>query len=104
MELPDTRKKLQSFLGTTIYFSSFIPQFSTLSAPLHNMVKQNFSWGKDCWTPVLTAAFNKLKAALQNTVAIHYPNYEWEWRLRCDASDTGVGAVLLQVPPMVDSV
>jgi hypothetical protein len=53
---------------------------------------------------VLTAAFDKLKAALQNTVAIHYPNYEWEWRLRCDASDTGVGAVLLQVPPMVDSV
>jgi hypothetical protein len=99
MLLPDSRKKLQSFLGSTIYFSTFIPNFSSLCAPLHDMVKQNFVWSSRCWTPELLEAFTKLKGALQNTVSIFYPNYEWVWILQTDACDSGVGAVLYQVPP-----
>jgi hypothetical protein len=40
--------------------------------------------------------FEDFKEALQHTSALYYPNYEAEWFLRTDASEYGMGAVLLQ--------
>jgi hypothetical protein len=39
--------------------------------------------------------FNSFKSALQDSCALHYPDYDLEWILRTDASMFSVAAVLL---------
>ena len=47
-----------AFLGMVTYYLSFIPNLSTLTAPLHELLKKNqaFKWSAAC-----EAAFQKLK-------------------------------------------
>jgi hypothetical protein len=62
------------------------------------MVKTSFSWSDEStWKTDYRQVFADVKAALQNSLALFYPNYELEWILRTDASQFGVGAVLLQI-------
>ena len=95
---PNSVKQMQSFLGAALFFKSFIPHFSTLTAPLHDMTKQAFNWSDEStWTIDYRTKFNEVKLALMNATSNFYPNYDLQWILRTDASQLGVGAVLLQV-------
>ena len=98
MEMPKGIKSMQRFLGAALFFKSFVPNFSSLAAPLYEMLKKPFSWDPGTWTVDYEGCFRQLKEALTRSVAIYFPNYEWVWILRVDASDVAVGAVLLQVP------
>jgi hypothetical protein len=64
------------------------------------MTRKEFNW-KDpsTWTRDYRAVFTEFKTALMLSVALHYPNYDWQWILRVDASDDACGAVLLQQRP-----
>eukprot|EP00981_Chlorochromonas_danica_P007576 scaffold1801_cov193-Ochromonas_danica.AAC.3 len=99
---PMSTKKLQSFLGAALFFKSFIPHYSTLTAPLNDMVSKSFDWDSSKWTVDYPAVFDNVKQALQASVALFYPDYALDWILRTDASLSGVGAVLLQVKPVTD--
>lgn len=94
---PTSNTKMRSFLGASLFFKSFVPHFSSIAAPLHEMTKEAFKWQPDPWTPALLTAFEDFKAALVNAFAIYYPNYELPWVLRTDASKVGVGMVLFQI-------
>lgn len=94
---PANKKAMQSFLGAALFFKSFIPNYSTITAPLNDMLKKDFAWEPSSWKLDYYAVFTSVKAALQQASSIFYPNYELKWILRTDASDFGVGAVLLQV-------
>ena len=95
---PKTMKQMQSFLGAALFFQPFVPNYSSLTAPLHDMTKQSFNWSDpSTWTVDYLVIFDKVKDALVNATAIFYPNYDLQWILRTDASQIGVGAVLLQV-------
>jgi hypothetical protein len=41
----------------------------------------------------------EFKKALCNALSLYYPEYDWTWILRVDASDIACGAILLQVRP-----
>ncbi len=99
---PTSMKKMQSFLGTALFFKSFVPHFSSVAAPLYDMVHKDFNWDPVTWTVDYAQAFADFKKSLIDSVAIFYPNYELEWILRTDASTYGIGAVLLQVVPTKD--
>ena len=99
---PTTLKKMQSFLGTALFFKSFVPHFSNTAAPLYDMVHKDFSWDESTWTVDYRQIFEDFKKALVASVANFYPNYELDWILRTDASRFGIGAVLLQVLPATD--
>ncbi len=94
---PTSKKAMQSFLGAALFFKSFIPNYSAITAPLNDMLKKDFIWDPSTWKLDYHAVFTSVKAALQQASSIFYPNYELKWILRTDASDFGVGAVLLQV-------
>jgi hypothetical protein len=94
---PGTVKKMQSFLGTALFFKSFIPHFSSKAAQLYDMVKREFNWNEATWTVDYKQIFEDFKQALIQAMAIHYPNYELDWIVRTDASLFGIGGVLLQV-------
>ena len=95
-EQPKSQKDLQSFLGLTNYFASFIPFYSTLAAPL-NKIKNNkkFDWSKE-WEGPLLQSFEGLKEALQNSMKLSYPDFAQQFYLATDASTTGIGGVLYQ--------
>lgn len=98
---PSSIKQMQSFLGAALFFKNFLPHYSTLVAPLHDMTKQSFNWDPTTWTLDYRLIFEQVKDALQDATSIFYPNYNLVWLLRTDASQLGVGAVLLQLfePP-----
>ena len=81
------------FLGMAGYYRKFCNNFSTLSAPLTNLLKksQKFVWSQDCQN-----AFEQLKAMLQNAPVLSAPDFDKPFKLAVDASDVGAGAVLFQ--------
>jgi hypothetical protein len=95
---PTTLKQMQSFLGAALFFKNFIPHFSNLTAPLHDMVHKTFNWNdKSTWTVDYRNVFDVLKSHLLGANALYFPDYNLDWILRTDASLHGIGAVLLQV-------
>jgi hypothetical protein len=98
---PANTKQMQSFLGTALFFKSFVPHYSSNAALLYDMVKKDFNWDSSKWSIDYRAIFEDFKKALMEAMMIHYPDYDLEWILRTDASRFGIGAVLLQVyvPP-----
>lgn len=94
---PQSQKAMQSFLGAALYFKSFVPHYSSLAAPLHEMTKSDQVWNPLIWTPARTEAFANFKKALLASFALYYPDYNLPWILRTDASKEGVGIALFQV-------
>ena len=92
---PSTKKQVRSFLGLIGYNRNFIPNFSAVSAPLSDLTRKGQP-NKICWTDAQEVAFISLLEKLSNSPILCLPNFEKEFILRTDASDTGLGAVLLQ--------
>lgn len=89
---PTNKKDLQSFLGLMNYISRFIPDYSTLTAPLRQLLGKNVTFQ---WTQTHSDTFNKLKLAVLNVeLAIYDPNATI--LIYSDASPVALGAVLMQ--------
>ncbi|MEY4860558.1 MAG: hypothetical protein RL059_257 [Bacteroidota bacterium] len=96
---PDSTKRMRSFLGSAGFFAPFVMNFSEIIAPLHDMCKKDFSWKRDTWSIDYLEIFDQFKKALQNACELFYPDYSLRWILRTDASDIGIGWVLIQIIP-----
>ena len=94
--MPTTQKGMQRFLGAALFFKSFVPDYSRISAPLNEMTHKDFNWTASTWTKDYKQSFDELKSALVQSTANHFPDYDLPWVLRVDASDVAVGAVLFQ--------
>jgi hypothetical protein len=55
---------MKSFLGSALFFKDFKPNFADLTAPLHDMTHNNFSWDQDTWKRSYIDEFNKSKEAV----------------------------------------
>uniref|UniRef100_A0A914CIU4 Reverse transcriptase/retrotransposon-derived protein RNase H-like domain-containing protein n=1 Tax=Acrobeloides nanus TaxID=290746 RepID=A0A914CIU4_9BILA len=93
---PKNVKDVESFLGKLNYYGSFIPDMSTICEPL-NMLRRKETKFK--WTEICNAAFDKLKLSLaEATMLVHY-DPAVPLVLATDASEYGIGAVLLHQYP-----
>ncbi|KAE9610818.1 hypothetical protein Lalb_Chr07g0190751 [Lupinus albus] len=72
---------------------SFVKDFSTIVVPLNEVVKKNvgFKWGEK-----QEEAFQRLNERLTNALVLSLPNFAKPFEIECDASNIGIGAVLLQ--------
>ena len=68
--------------------------FATIAKPLHRLTEKTakFEWTSECQT-----AFEEIRHRLVTAPILAFPDYEREFILDTDASDTGIGAVLSQV-------
>ena len=57
---------------------------------------------KFCWSSECQKSFDKIKAILTNSPVLLAPNFEKRFKLAVDASDIGIGAVLMQEQGGVD--
>ena len=92
---PRTKKQVRSFLGLVGYYRKFIPNFSTIAAPLTDLTKK-FRPNVVDWEAEQEKAFVTLTRAITRSPILCLPDIEKEFFLRTDASDTGLGAVILQ--------
>jgi hypothetical protein len=90
---PTTVTEMRSFLGLATYFRKFVQGFATLVRPLHHLTKADTAWD---WTPACEKAFEGVKYALTHAPVLAMPDFKKPFEVICDASITGVGAVLIQ--------
>ena len=94
---PTSIKKMQSFLGCALFFSKFVPDYATMAALLNDMTHKDFPWhDKTQWKHDYEKVFTDFKNVLLLSVELYYPDYNFTFILRVDASDYGVGYVLCQ--------
>jgi hypothetical protein len=90
---PKDVKQLRSFLGIAGYYRKFVRHFAVMARPLTDLLKKGALF---IWTSVHSEAFAALKHALVTALVVSSPNFDKPFQLQTDASDAGVGAVLLQ--------
>ena len=91
--VPNNVKAVRKFLGIIGYYRAFVRNYATIAHPLTSLLKANveFHWGVK-----QEKAFQDLKDRLIRRPILSYPNFEKDFFVACDASDVGLGAVLLQ--------
>ena len=90
--IPTNIKETQSFLGMVNHYRRFIENFARVAKPLYELTRQNseFKWTNACLTSFLT-----LKSKIISDPVISYPEFSKPFIIQTDASDTGIGAVLM---------
>ena len=93
---PSNIQTLRSFLGLTSYYRRFVPCYSKLAQPLHDLTKKDvaFVWSERC-----EQAFKELKRRLTEAPILVHPDFTLPFILETDASKEGLGAVLAQRQP-----
>ncbi|KAJ9532204.1 hypothetical protein QJQ45_003892 [Haematococcus lacustris] len=96
--VPRNLKDLQAFLGLANYFRRFIPNFSSLAAPLTNLTSKQVAAAYD-WEHFGGSeleAFDGLKEALCSAPVLALPDFSKPFVVCTDASLVGTGGVLMQ--------
>ncbi len=88
---PTDITQLRAFLGTVNYYGKFLPDVSTVLAPLYKLLQKNVSW---TWGPEQAKAFTQVKELLTSERVLGHYDPSAELLLACHASPYGVGAVL----------
>ena len=94
--IPKNAKEVKQFMGLCNYYRRFVKGYSEIAAPLFKLLsKENdkcFTWTSSC-----QAAFEDLKSRLVAPPILAYPNFQLQFLLYTDASDSAIGAVLSQM-------
>ncbi|KAF8701563.1 hypothetical protein RHS03_06511, partial [Rhizoctonia solani] len=93
---PKTVKQVQAFLGFVNYLRQFIPNFSLVACPLHNLTKKETPWS---WGNPEEAAFQELKLLVTQLLVLIHSNLELPYYLEMDALGVAMGAILSQQGP-----
>ena len=97
MPTPESKEDLQRFLGLMTYLSAYIPNFSSESQPLRDLLKNEslFIWDINHQT-----CFEHLKSLVNDESCLAYYDTDKPLVLEVDASMKGLGAALIQDKPI----
>ena len=90
---PKNVSEIRSFLGLAGYYRRFIEDFSRIARPMTQLLKKDkkFEWSDACET-----SFQELKRRLTSGPVLILPDIQKDFEVYCDASQQGLGCVLMQ--------
>ena len=89
---PMNVKQLQRFLGLLNFSGKFVDSLASIASPLYELFQKK---KKFVWTEAHQTAFNGLKQMIKRDISLQHPDFSKPFLLRTDASNAGLGAVLL---------
>ena len=95
VDAPRTKKEVKSFLGMAGYYRQYIPDYATITAPLTDLLKKSQPNVVN-WSICHQESFDMLKSILSSHPIIKLPDLTKDFVLQVDASNVGLGAILLQ--------
>ena len=95
MKPPNNKAELETYLGMFTYLSQYTPKLAEKTAPLRELTKQDTVWD---WGPHHDTAFQEIKNIItkQPGPVLAYYDPDKPVVVQVDASQKGLGAVLLQ--------
>ena len=93
--IPTTKKEVRSFLGLSGYYRMFIPNYTNIVLPLIELTRKKAP-NKVVWETRHQESFDLIKNALTNGKVLKLVDFTNPFTLRTDASESALGAVLLQ--------
>ena len=90
---PSNVTDVRQFVGLANYFRKFVLGLSSLAKPLTDLTKATAPW---TWGDEEQAAFDGIKHALCHAPTLIMPDNQKDFTVICDASNFGIGAVLMQ--------
>lgn len=84
---------LQTFLGMVQFLSRFIPDLASIAASLWALTKKTSEF---FWSPEHQSAVDRIKKAIMAPASLQYFNSSPPVTIKVDASQRGLGAILLQ--------
>ena len=93
MPEPDDLTALKRFLGMVTYLAKFMPHLSQMTEPLRRLEDKNVEFQ---WLEQHSIAMNTIKKFLTEAPVLRYYDVSKPVTVQCDASQSGLGAVLLQ--------
>ena len=90
---PQDKKAVKRLLGTVQYLSRFLPKLSDVAKPLRQLTEKEVVF---TWQQQQEEAFTHIKNLVTSSPVLKYYNVKEDVTLQCDASETGIGAALLQ--------
>lgn len=93
MPPPTDVKGLKRFLGMVNYLAKFLPLLSDMTEPLRRLEDKDVDW---CWLAQYQKAFTTVKEYLAKAPVLKYYDVNEEVTIQCNASETGLGAVMMQ--------
>ncbi len=97
MPQPESISQVQKLLGMVTYTCKFLPNLSTMTEPLHELIKEgasrDFVWH---WDSCHQTAFKQVKEAMASAPVLDYYTMTKPITLSVEASQSGLGAVLIQ--------
>lgn len=91
--IPTNKRELRRFLGMAGFYRKFCPNFAQIAIPLTNLLSEKVRFS---WSEASQRAFENLKTILSSKPILVAPSYKKPFKIAVDASDSGVGGVLLQ--------
>jgi len=94
MPAPRSKKELTSLNGLCNYLANFIPHCATFLTPITRLTKKNvvFRWGES-----QRRALDIIREILSKDLMLEGIDYDYPLYIRTDASDKGMGVVLIQI-------
>jgi len=93
MPVPKNVSELRSFMGMASYYRAFIYNFASVCKSLYELTRLDNRFE---WLPMHQTTFDGIKAELVSNKILAHPNYNYPFKIQTDASDAGIGAVLVQ--------
>ena len=91
---PKNLTELKAYLGLLTYYGKFLPNLANVLAPLYQLLKKDVKWS---WGYQQQQSFDQSKQMLTSSALLAHYDPTQPLVLSCDASQSGVGAVLSQV-------
>ena len=93
---PTTKKQVRAFMGLANYYREYVPNFAAVTVPLTDLLKKGQPNAVK-WEEPQERAFQTVRTLLTRRPILRLPDPKRTFILRTDASNDGVGAVLMQV-------